>query len=65
VLSGSRVVASTKTDQHGRFRLALPPATYVIRAMNVGGYASTTQQTVALSPDRSVSITLLLDTGIR
>ncbi|MFN2517754.1 MAG: carboxypeptidase-like regulatory domain-containing protein [Jatrophihabitantaceae bacterium] len=64
-LSGGRVVASTKTDQRGRFRLALQPATYDVRATNVGGYRSTTEQTVTLAPAESVSVTLLLDTGIR
>lgn len=64
-LSGRRVVASTKTDHGGRFRLALPPATYLIRATNVGGYLSTAEKPVVLSAGRSVSITLLLDTGIR
>jgi hypothetical protein len=63
--SGGHTVASTKTDRRGHFRLSLPPGTYLIRATNVGGYRSTAQKQVGLTSAHRVSITLLLDTGMR
>ena len=71
-VSGSTVVAvegtttrgSTRTDSAGAFHLTLPDGRYVITATNVGGYPSTSAETVSIS-DAPVRITLILDSGIR
>ena len=55
---------STLTDTEGAFRLALPYGRYVIKATNVGGYASTASEHVVIS-DNPVQITLIVDSGIR
>ena len=63
-LDGDGVRGSTLTDTAGAFRLALPDGRYVIRATNVGGYASTASEAVLVS-DNHVQITLIVDSGIR
>ena len=63
-LDGDGVRGSTLTDTAGAFRLALPDGRYVIRATNVGGYASTASEAVLVS-DNPVQITLTVDSGIR
>lgn len=64
-VAGGHVIASTRTDSRGRFRLSLPPATYLLRATNVGAYRSTATQTVKVRIGHRVSVTLVVDTGIR
>lgn len=63
-LDGDAVRDSTLTDSTGAFHLSLPDGRYVIRASNVGGYASTAAEQVVIS-DIPVRITLLVDSGIR
>jgi len=63
-LDGDAVRGSTQTDSTGSFHLTLPDGRYVIRATNVGGYASTATELVVIS-DRPVHITLVVDSGIR
>ncbi|WP_115787133.1 carboxypeptidase-like regulatory domain-containing protein [Arthrobacter silvisoli] len=71
-VSGASVVAlaedtvrgSTVTDTAGAFSLTLPDGGYVIRATNIGGYASVASQDVVIS-DRPVQVTLIVDSGIR
>ncbi|UKA64617.1 carboxypeptidase-like regulatory domain-containing protein [Arthrobacter sp. FW306-04-A] len=71
-LSGAAVVAldreivrgSTVTDGTGAFSLTLPDGRYVIKARNVGGYASTASEQVVIS-QTPVHITLVVDSGIR
>ena len=58
------VRASARTDTSGAFSLTLPDGRYVIRATNVGGYASTASESVVVS-DNPVHITLIVDSGIR
>jgi Carboxypeptidase regulatory-like domain len=64
-LTGGRLVAATRTDAAGRFLVTLPAGRYLIRATNVGGYRSTAARTVTVAPTGPVSLTLVLDTGIR
>ncbi|MDT4938951.1 MAG: hypothetical protein QOG80_2622 [Pseudonocardiales bacterium] len=64
-LSGGRIRAATKSDGRGGFRLTVPPGSYTITATNVGAYRSTATQQVVVAPGQTVSISLLLDTGIR
>jgi hypothetical protein len=49
----------------GGFRLTLPVGDYSIQATNIGGYRSTATQAVIVTASRPVTVTLLLDTGIR
>lgn len=63
-LRGDSVRASARTDTSGAFSLTLPDGRYVIRATNVGGYASTASESVVVS-DNPVHITLIVDSGIR
>jgi hypothetical protein len=48
----------------GAFSLTLPDGSYIIRATNTGGYASTASEQVLVS-DQPVRITLVVDSGIR
>ena len=61
---GDSVRSSTLTDAAGAFSLTLPEGRYVIRATNVGGYASTASEAVVVSGN-PVHITLIVDSGIR
>jgi hypothetical protein len=63
-LDGDAVRGSTVTDKTGAFQLTLPDGSYLIKATNVGGYASTATQEVAVS-DTPSHITLVVDSGIR
>lgn len=63
-LDGDAVRGSTLTDSNGAFHLTLPDGRYLIRATNIGGYASTATEHVIIS-DSPVQITLILDSGIR
>jgi hypothetical protein len=63
-LEGESVRGSTLTDTAGAFSLTLPDGRYVIKATNVGGYASTASEPVVVS-DNPVHITLIVDSGIR
>lgn len=71
-VSGAAVVAmdgdaargSTQTESTGAFHLTLPDGRYVLRATNIGGYASTATELVVIS-DTPVHVTLVVDTGIR
>ena len=63
-LDGDAVRGSTQTDSTGAFHLTLPDGRYVLRATNVGGYASTATELVVIS-DLPVHITLVVDSGIR
>ncbi len=63
-LAGDAVRGSTLTDTAGAFSLTLTDGRYVIKASNVGGYASTASKPVVIS-DQPVHITLIVDSGIR
>ncbi|MEO8750914.1 MAG: carboxypeptidase-like regulatory domain-containing protein [Allobranchiibius sp.] len=64
-LNRGHVTSSTRTDARGDFRLTLPVGTYSIQATNIGEYRSTATQTVTVTGSHPVTVTLLLDTGIR
>lgn len=63
-LDGGAVQGSTSTDSKGAFNLTLPDGRYVIKATNIGGYASTATEEVVVS-EEPVHITLIVDSGIR
>ncbi len=64
-LAGGRQVTSSTTSADGRFSMTLPAGRYLIRATNIGGYASTADQLVSVTRAQTVTVTLVLDTGIR
>ncbi len=64
-LRGQHVVASTHTAAGGRFRLALQPGRYRIRATNIGGLATTAARSVLLRSGHTTQLTLTVDSGIR
>lgn len=59
------VAASTHTTAGGRFRLALRPGRYLIRATNVGGLATTAEKPVVLTAGARQRLILTVDSGIR
>jgi hypothetical protein len=64
-LRHGRLISSTRTEVRGGFRLTLPVGDYSIQATNIGGYRSTGTQAVIVPASRPMTVTLLLDTGIR
>jgi hypothetical protein len=65
VLQARHVVASTHTGAGGRFALSVPAGRYVIRATNIGGLATTAEQTVDVEAAATIRVTLVVDSGIR
>jgi hypothetical protein len=64
-LSGSQVVASTRTDAAGRYEFRLQPGTYLIRAQSDKYLQKEKSQTVTLSTGQKLTVDLAFDTGIR
>lgn len=60
-----RSVAIAHTDSRGGFQLTLPIGHYVLEATNPGGYRSRATGTVTVTASQPLTVTLLLDTGIR
>lgn len=59
------VVASTRTDAAGSYRLTAVPGHYVVRATNAGGYRSQTTKSVTLRAGKPRTVNLTVDSGIR
>jgi carboxypeptidase family protein len=65
-LRGDDVVAATRSDGSGCYRLSLPPGAYLIRAQGGGTpYSRQPGQTVTISAGQTLTVNFLLDTGIR
>jgi hypothetical protein len=64
-LRGDQVMATTYTDQAGRYELRLQPGTYVIRAQSDKYLSREKSKEVSLSRGQRVTANLVLDTGIR
>jgi hypothetical protein len=64
VTGGTRPAIVMAADAAGTFKVNLAPGTYTVKAVNVGGYRSTTSQTVVVGTT-GMTITLTLDSGIR
>jgi hypothetical protein len=64
-LSGSQVIATTRTDQAGRYEFRLQPGTYLIRAHSDKYLSKEKSETVTLSQDQNMTVNLVFDTGIR
>lgn len=65
LVRGSEVVASTRTDAEGGFRLSAAAGSYVARARSSSGLPSESTTPVTLRAGAQTSVTLMLDTGIR
>jgi carboxypeptidase family protein len=64
-LRGSDIVAAARTDAAGRYKLALQPGTYVIRA-KAGRYLSRKPaETINISSGETRTVDFVFDTGIR
>lgn len=64
-LRGTEVMAVALTDAAGRFRLTLPPGTYLILAKADRYLEKRKSQTVALSAGETLKVSFVIDTGIR
>jgi hypothetical protein len=64
-LRGSQVIATTRTDQAGRYEFKLQPGTYLIRAQSDKYLAKEKSETVTLSHGQRLTVNLVFDTGIR
>lgn len=64
VRDSSAHVVSTRTDQRGRFRLALPYGTYVVQATGPQPLRSSASATVRIG-SRGAHIVIAIDSGIR
>lgn len=64
-LRGGKVIAATRSRRDGAFRLRLDAGTYILTAVNTGGYRSTARAVITVRPGRRVAVTLTVDSGIR
>jgi hypothetical protein len=64
-LLDGKVVAAATTDDEGRFELRVRPGTYLIRAKAEGLPSKEPGSTVTVSPEETLTIRFVLDTGIR
>lgn len=66
IFNKGAVVATTRTDSAGLYRLTLPPGNYrVERGAGFSGAARNLPATVAISPRGQTRLDILVDTGIR
>ena len=64
-LHEATVVAAATTDHIGRYELTIRPGTYLIRATAKGLYSKGPGRTVTVSSGETLTVTFVLDTGIR
>ena len=64
-LRGNQVMATTHTDETGRYELRLQPGTYLIRAQSDKYLPRERSKTVTLPTGQKLIVNLVLDTGIR
>jgi hypothetical protein len=64
-LRGNQVMATTHTDETGRYELRLQPGTYLIRAQSDKYLSKEKSKTVTLPRGEKLTVNLVLDTGIR
>ena len=70
LLRDGALVARTRTDRAGRFRLACPPGAVVLVAGRTpgttqGGYVGRVSRAVDVKPATTTEVRLVVDTGIR
>ena len=64
-LRGNQVVATTHTNEAGRYELRLQPGTYLIRAQSGKYRFGETTKEVTLARETGLTVNLAFDTGIR
>jgi len=64
-LRGNKVVATTYTNEAGRYELRLQPGTYLIRAQSDKYLSREKSKEVTLARGDRLTVNLVLDTGIR
>ncbi|MBI1893255.1 MAG: carboxypeptidase regulatory-like domain-containing protein [Candidatus Rokubacteria bacterium] len=60
-----REVAAVDSDADGKFRIALPPGTYVLRPESSGLYPRASEQRVEVGPNSVSRVEIVYDSGIR
>jgi hypothetical protein len=65
VVSGQRLVMRATADSHGRFSVRVPPGQYVVSATFAGGVPRSRATTILDVGSEPVTVTLVLDSGIR
>jgi hypothetical protein len=64
--AATTVAARVRTDERGRFRLTLPPATYMVSvSLTRGTTVRTQQKRVHVQDGRFAALRFVFDTGIR
>jgi Carboxypeptidase regulatory-like domain len=58
-------LAAVESDAEGRFRLSLPPGSYVLRPDSPGVYPRAAQQTVVVQRNQMTQIEIVYDSGMR
>ena len=58
-------VAVVDSDAEGKFRLALPPGTYVLRPESSGLYPRASEQRVEVGRNRVTRVEIIYDSGMR
>jgi hypothetical protein len=58
-------IASVQSDSEGKFRIPLPPGTYVLRPERAGLYPRASEQRVEVSPNRMTRVAIVYDSGKR
>jgi Carboxypeptidase regulatory-like domain len=64
-LRGGKVVAAARSRRGGAFQLRLGGGTYILTAVNAGGYRSTARAVITVRPGQWVRVNLTVDSGIR
>lgn len=62
---GGHEVASVDSDAAGKFQVALPPGTYVLRPESAGLYPRAAEQRVKVGRDRMTRVAVAYDSGRR
>ena len=63
--SAGREVATVQTDTEGRFRVQLPPGTYVLRPQSPGMYPRASEQQVQVRRNVVTQMEIVYDSGKR
>lgn len=63
--AAGREVASVESDADGRFRLAVPPGTYIVRPQSPGMYPRAAEQKVLVRRNAVTQVEIVYDSGRR
>jgi carboxypeptidase family protein len=63
--ASGREVAMVESDATGRFRVPLPPGSYVLRPESPGRYPRASEQHVVVRPGDMTDVTIVYDSGMR